>query len=72
MYVHIRTYVPRFHEVYSGTAVSHRLTRLQPDTEYLMRIAATSESGQGAWSDDVTFTTTPTPPPAPTGEQPRI
>ena len=53
--------------MYSGTAVGHRLTRLQPDTEYIVRIAAVSESGQGAWSDDVTFMTTPTPPLAPTG-----
>ena len=58
----------RFHEVYTGTAVSHRLTRLQPDTEYVMKIAAMSESGQGVWSDDVTFMTTPTTPPAPTGK----
>lgn len=58
----------RFHEVYSGNAVSHRLTRLLSDTEYVMRVAATSESGQGAWSDDVTFMTTPSLPPAPTGK----
>ncbi len=33
-----------------------------------MKIAAMSESGQGVWSDDVTFMTTPTTPPAPTGK----
>lgn len=57
----------RFHEVFSGTAVTHRITRLQPDSEYTLKVAAVSASGQGDWSDHVTFVTTPTPPVAPTG-----
>ena len=55
----------RFHEVFHGSAVTHRITRLQPDTEYALKIAAVSPSGQGDWSDHVTFMTTPTPPVAP-------
>ena len=57
----------RFHEVFRGNGVTHRLARLQPDTKYTLKIAATSESGQGVWSDHVTFSTAPSPPPAPTG-----
>jgi len=52
--------------VYSGTGIHHRLTRLQSDTDYTLRIAAASESGQGVWSDDVTYSTTPNPPSPPT------
>ena len=36
-------------------------------TEYTLKVAAISESGQGDWSDHVTFVTTPTPPSAPMG-----
>ena len=57
----------RFHEVYRGSAVTHRIVRLQPDSEYTLKIAAISESGQGEWSDRVTFLTTPIPPTAPVG-----
>jgi hypothetical protein len=56
-----------FHEVFSGISVTHRITRLQPDTEYTLKVAAVSASGQGEWSDHVTFSTTPTPPTAPLG-----
>ena len=55
----------RFHEIFRGNAVTHRITRLQPDTEYILRVAASSASGQGEWSDDITFVTTPTPPTPP-------
>ena len=47
--------------------MTHRITRLQPDREYTLKVAAVSASGQGDWSDHVTFMTTPTPPVAPTG-----
>lgn len=53
--------------MFRGNAVTHRITRLQPDTEYTLKIASISASGQGEWSDHVTFTTAPTPPAAPTG-----
>lgn len=56
----------RFQAVYSGQAVSHRLLKLQPASRYTLRIAASSESGQGVWSDDITFETPPMAPPAPT------
>ena len=56
-----------FRTVYQGSAATHKATRLQPATEYTFRAAAISESGQGAWSDHVTFKTLPTPPLAPTG-----
>ena len=32
-------------------------------TEYTLKVAAISASGQGDWSDHVTFVTTPTHPP---------
>ena len=47
--------------------MTHRVTRLQADAKYTLKIAAVSESGQGAWSDHVTFSTAPPPPLAPTG-----
>lgn len=57
----------RFHEVYSGSGINHRVTRLQPDTRYTFRVAAISHSGQGSWSDYVLVKTTPAPPRAPRG-----
>ena len=45
----------------------HRITRLLPETEYSLKIAAVSESGQGSWSNLQTFMTTPAPPMSPTG-----
>lgn len=60
-----RTHTCRFQTVFSGQAVSHRLNKLQPASQYTLRIAATSESGQGVWSDDITFETPPMAPPAP-------
>ena len=65
MNIHVFTY--RFHELFRGNAVTFRVTRLQPDTKYTLRVAAASSSGQGEWSIPVTFTTSPAPPPAPGG-----
>ena len=45
--------------------MAHKLQRLNPDTKYTLRIAATSESGQGAWSDLLTCETLPPAPSAP-------
>ncbi len=47
--------------------MSHRITRLQPDTNYALRTAAISDSGKGEWSDSVTFSTTPIHPEAVAG-----
>ena len=58
---------PHRYVVYRGSAVSYRAVKLHPSTDYTFRIAASSESGQGEWSDHVTFYTTPTPPHPPTG-----
>lgn len=58
----------RFHAVYRGADTTHRISRLQPSSQYTLRIAASSGSGQGEWSDEVTFTTTPASPPIPSGE----
>ena len=55
----------RFHTTYTGTGVGHRLQRLTPATHYSLRIAASSDSGQGAWSDLLTCETLPTGPSAP-------
>ena len=64
---HTVTHTPHRHVVYRGSAVSYRAVKLHPSTDYTFRIAACSESGQGEWSDHVTFSTTPTPPHPPTG-----
>ena len=56
-----------FRTVYRGSSTTHKATRLQTATEYTCRAAAISESGQGAWSEHVTFETLPSPPLAPTG-----
>ena len=53
--------------MYQGSAVNYRISRLQPNTDYTLRIAAVSDSGQGVWSDGVTFSTTPTHPDAVAG-----
>ena len=53
--------------MFRGSSVSHRITRLLPDTDYVFRIAAISDSGQGEWSDSATFSTTPISPEPPTG-----
>ena len=55
----------RFHTVYNGPAVAHKLQRLSPATKYSLRIAAVSPSGQGAWSDLLTCETLPPGPSAP-------
>lgn len=55
----------RFHTAYSGTGVGHKLQRLSPATQYSLRIATTSESGQGAWSDLLTCETLPLGPNSP-------
>ena len=67
---HLLTLLHRFHVVYRGTAINHRVAKLQPATDYTFRIAASSESGQGEWSDLTTFSTTPSPPRPPTGTFP--
>ena len=51
--------------MYSGNAVNHRVTRLQPSTKYIFRVAGISSSGQGEWSDHVVVMTTPPPPMVP-------
>ena len=56
----------RFHTAYSGTGVGHKLQRLTPSTQYILRISSSSESGQGAWSDLLTCETLPLGPSAPT------
>ena len=67
MYTH--THTSTFLVVYRGSGVNHRVTKLQQNTLYTFRIAASSVSGQGAWSDHMTSVTTPTPPlPPPSGE----
>ena len=68
---HLLTLLHRFHVVYRGTAINHRVAKLQPATDYTFRIAASSESGQGEWSDLTTFSTTPSPPRPPTGTFPQ-
>jgi hypothetical protein len=55
----------RFHTTYTGTGVGHKLQRLTPSTRYTLRIAASSESGQGAWSDLLTCETLPVGPSPP-------
>ena len=51
--------------MYSGSAIAHKLQRLTPNTTCTLRIAATSESGQGAWSDLLTCETLPPGPSVP-------
>ena len=51
--------------MYSGSAIAHKLQRLTPNTTYTLQIAATSESGQGAWSDLLTCETLPPGPSVP-------
>ena len=51
--------------MYSGSAIAYKLQRLTPNTTYSLQIAATSESGQGAWSDLLTCETLPPSPSAP-------
>lgn len=63
--LHMRAPGKEFCELYRGTAAGHRLAKLAPASSYCFRIAAISESGQGVWSDHVTFETTPLPPAAP-------
>ena len=42
--------------------MSHKHQRLSPATNYSLRISATSESGQGVWSDLLTCETLPVGP----------
>lgn len=51
--------------MYNGSAVAHKLQRLTPATQYSLRIAAVSPSGQGVWSDLLTCETLPPGPSAP-------
>ena len=51
--------------MFTGSAVSHKLTRLVPASRYVLRIAASSQSGQGAWSDHLICETPPPAPPNP-------
>ena len=59
-------FVSRFHTAYSGTGVGHKLQRLTQSTQYILRISASLESGQGVWSDLLTCETLPLGPSAPT------
>ena len=51
--------------MYTGDAVTHKLQRLLPASRYTLRVAATSLSGQGAWSDLLTCETLPPGPGVP-------
>ena len=59
------TVLSRFQVVLEGQAVSFRIQRLQPSSQYTLRIASSSESGMGVWSDHVTYETLPLAPPTP-------
>lgn len=55
-----KSFVP----VYHGTGLSHKINRLQENTSYQFRICASSESGQGPYSEIYIFQTTRAPPPS--------
>ncbi|CAF3170217.1 unnamed protein product [Rotaria socialis] len=48
--------------IYTGTTYSHKINKLQENTQYNFRICAKNDSGAGPWSDIYTFTTTKAPP----------
>jgi len=51
-----------FSSVYNGTSNSFKVNKLQESTNYLFRISASNETGQGKFSDVYKFTTTKSPP----------
>lgn len=55
--------------VYQGTGHSFRLSKLTPSQPYRLRVAAASEAGEGPWGLPVTFSTLPSLPDAPLGEE---
>ena len=57
----------RYKVVYEGSAQSHRITRLQPNTTYTFRVCCTNESGRGDWSNPTSFVTAEPLPSAPKG-----
>ena len=57
----------RYKAVYEGTAQSHRVTRLTPNSTYTFRVCCSNESGKGDWSSPTSFVTTERLPSAPKG-----
>ena len=57
----------RYKAVYEGTAQSHRVTRLIPNSTYTFRVCCSNESGKGDWSSPTSFVTTERLPSAPKG-----
>jgi hypothetical protein len=51
-----------FSSVYNGPSNSFKVNKLQESTNYLFRISASNETGQGKFSDIYKFTTTKSPP----------
>ena len=51
-----------FCSVYNGPANAFKVNKLQESTNYLFRISASNETGQGKFSDVYKFTTTKSPP----------
>ncbi|CAF0733122.1 unnamed protein product [Rotaria sordida] len=51
-----------FNCIYTGTTYSHKINKLQENTQYNFRICAKNDSGAGPWSEIYTFTTTKAPP----------
>ncbi|XP_035704090.1 fibronectin type-III domain-containing protein 3A isoform X3 [Folsomia candida] len=58
----INPYKDEFEVVYRGTASNAKVTRLNEDTEYLLRICALNGAGQGPFSDLYKFSTSKAPP----------
>jgi hypothetical protein len=52
----------QFKTVYSGPLNMFKVNKLQESTDYLFRINASNETGQGKFSDTYRFTTTKSPP----------
>ena len=55
-------YLCSYNCIYSGTTYSHKINKLQENTQYNFRICAKNDSGPGTWSEIYTFTTTKAPP----------
>ena len=55
----------RYKAVYEGTAQSHRVTKLAPNSTYTFRVCCSNESGKGDWSSPSSFVTTERLPSAP-------
>ena len=58
----------RFHAVYSGTGVSHKVSKLAENKTYKFRLCASNEAGQGPFSTTYEFKTAYAHPPAIKGE----